>query len=116
MEIKKAYLGKWRIQSMELWDKDFIDLVVPGQLAVEVDGTDSLQFGAVEVDVDCRVESFGGIERLEFSFEGEDEGDLFRGEVGQRLLEQAFPEGFFKIFRCSGRNFIIRFTRRFCDE
>jgi len=26
--MKNPYLGKWRIREMEVWDKDFIDLVV----------------------------------------------------------------------------------------
>jgi len=79
MNIKKPYLGKWRIHSMELWDRDFIDLNGPAAFAVEEDGTGFLEFGAVETDLDCRVESFGGVERLEFSFEGEDEGDPVSG-------------------------------------
>jgi len=33
----------------------------------------SLQFGAVEAEVACRIESLGGVERLELAFEGEDD-------------------------------------------
>ena len=79
MEIEKQYLGKWRVHSMELWDQDFIDLNGPAVFAVEKDGKGYLEFGAVETDIDCRVESFGGVERLEFSFEGHDEGDPISG-------------------------------------
>ncbi len=75
MHMKKAYIGKWRITEMEQWDRDFIDLVVPGHLTIKKDGTGSLQFGAIEVDIDCRLESVNGAERLDFSFEGSDEGD-----------------------------------------
>ena len=42
----------------------------PAVFAFEEDGTGYFEFGAVEADLDCRVESVGGIERLEFSFEG----------------------------------------------
>ena len=86
MKIKKAYLGKWRIQTMEVWDKEFIDLNGPGYLAVEEDGTGSLNFGAVETDMDFRVESVGGLERLEFSFEGEDEGDPVSGRGWAKVV------------------------------
>lgn len=73
--MKKTYTGQWRIDEMEQWDKDYIDLIVPGHLTVNNDGTGSFQFGALEADVDCRVESVNGVERLYFSFEGVDEGD-----------------------------------------
>lgn len=75
MKMKKAYIGNWRLTEMEQWDKEFVDLVVPGHLTIEKDGTGTLQFGAVEVWIDCRVESIDGVERLDFSFEGSDEGD-----------------------------------------
>jgi hypothetical protein len=81
MQINKAYVGKWRITEMEQWDKDYIDMMVPGHVTIGNDGTGSLQFGAVEAEVDCRVESVGGVERLEFSFEGEDEGDPVCGRA-----------------------------------
>ncbi|MDZ7698078.1 MAG: hypothetical protein U5R49_14560 [Deltaproteobacteria bacterium] len=79
MKIEKQYLGKWRIQSMEVWEEEFIDLNGPGRLVIEDNGIGFLKFGAVEAEVDFRVESVGGIERLEFSFEGEDEGDPVSG-------------------------------------
>jgi hypothetical protein len=75
MRIKEAYVGKWDIIEMELWDKEYIDLVVPGHLTIEKDGTGFMQFGVVEVEVDCRHELINGSERLDFSFEGSEEGD-----------------------------------------
>lgn len=77
--IKEPYIGKWRIEDMELWDQDFIDLVVPGHLTITKDGMGSLGFGAVEAELDCKVELVTGAERLEFSFEGADEGDPVSG-------------------------------------
>ena len=46
--MKKNYIGTWLIEEMELWDKEFIDLVAPGKIKIEKDGTGSLSFGAVE--------------------------------------------------------------------
>ena len=73
--MNKAYLGKWRIKEMDLWDEEFIDLDGPGYLSVKRGGAGILQFGAVKATVDCQVETIGDVERLDFSFEGEDEGD-----------------------------------------
>ncbi|MEJ2689821.1 MAG: hypothetical protein P8130_07705 [Deltaproteobacteria bacterium] len=75
MRINKPYIGKWRITEMELWDRDYIDLVGQGHLTIKADGDGELRFGAIESWIDCRVEEVNGVERLEFSFEGEDEGD-----------------------------------------
>jgi hypothetical protein len=75
MKINKSLVGRWHIEEMEQWDKDYIDMVAPGHITIGNDGTGTFQFGTVEAEVDCRFESIGGVERLEFSFEGEEEGD-----------------------------------------
>ena len=77
--MKKKYFGDWRIVEMEQWDKDYIDLIVPGYFTVEKDGTGSFHFGTVEAEIDSRVESLGSLERLEFTFEGEAESDPVSG-------------------------------------
>ena len=60
------FLGKWRIVEMEQWDRDYIDLVVPGYIKFERDGTGSFQFGVVEGGLDFRIEVIGGAESIEF--------------------------------------------------
>jgi hypothetical protein len=54
--MKKKYIGKWWIKEMELWDKEYIDLVAQGHFMIKSNGTGSFQFGAVEAGVDCKVE------------------------------------------------------------
>jgi hypothetical protein len=34
-------LGKWRILEMEMWDRDYIDLIVPGHITFEDEGDGS---------------------------------------------------------------------------
>lgn len=72
---------------MELWDRDFIDLVAPGQIIVKGSGIGSIRFGAFQGGLDCRVEKIGENERLEFSFEGSDEGDQV-SERGWAFVEK----------------------------
>jgi hypothetical protein len=60
---------------MSTWDKNFIDLVVPGHILLKSDGTGTLTFGAIEATLDCRIERHGTTERLSFSFAGWDEGE-----------------------------------------
>ena len=69
------YLGKWRIVEMEHWDKDYIDLVVPGFIAFDRDNLGEFQFGTVHGFIDARIEEYSEFERIEFSWEGESETD-----------------------------------------
>jgi hypothetical protein len=80
------YLGKWRILEMEQWDKDFIDLVGEAHITFEKKNRGELHFGAVDCELDCRIEKLGEQERIEFSFVGVDEGDEVSGR-GWAVLE-----------------------------
>ncbi len=77
--MKNKYLGKWRIEKMELWDQDFVNLVAPGHITFKRGNKGALQFGAVDCDLDYRVETFDSAELMQFSFLGEDEGDTVSG-------------------------------------
>lgn len=46
--------GRWRITSMELWDTDTVDLVEPGFIEFDRDGTGRFGFIAVAGWMDCR--------------------------------------------------------------
>lgn len=74
-KLTNKYLGKWRIREMEQWDKDFIDLTGEGRITFAKKNRGNLHFGAVDCDLDCRIEKVGDQERIEFSFVGMDEGD-----------------------------------------
>jgi hypothetical protein len=71
--------GRWRIVEMELWDRDAIDLVGPGFIEIRSDGTGSLRFIAVEGWMDIRKVARAGLPGIEFSWEGNDEGDAAGG-------------------------------------
>jgi hypothetical protein len=64
---------------METWDAEYIDLVGPGYLRIDRQGGGFLQFGAVEATLDCRADDIGNDPRLEFTFQGFDEGDPISG-------------------------------------
>jgi len=68
---------------MEQWDQDFVDLVSPGHITFTLDGRGELLFGAVEVSLDWRLGAAGN--RVEFSFEGFDEGDEVSGRGWAKL-------------------------------
>ncbi|MCL5736104.1 MAG: hypothetical protein M1274_11040 [Actinobacteria bacterium] len=77
--MKSEYTGTWRITEMEGWDTAYIDLRGPGYVTIGRRGSGFMQYGAVEADLDCRIEEIGNAQRLEFSFQGVDEGDPISG-------------------------------------
>jgi hypothetical protein len=93
---KAKYLGKWRIIEMEMWDQDYIDMLTPGYFSFDKDELGYFQFGAVEGQIDYRVENMGDVERLEFSWEGQDENDSALGR-GWAVINGDFLEGRFYI-------------------
>ncbi|MEW6586620.1 MAG: hypothetical protein AB1442_13565 [Nitrospirota bacterium] len=79
MKIPNKYIGKWRINHMDQWDTDYIDMEVPGHMKINKDGTGHFQFGLVIGEMDCRIEIQNVNERLEFTWSGHDEGDEMSG-------------------------------------
>lgn len=95
MKIPAAYVGKWQIIQMDQWDRNFIDLVKPGQFAVGKDGLGSFRFGAVQGQMDCIIDRTGSREKLDFSWVGTDECDSASGRGwvqvdGKRMIGHIF--------------------------
>jgi hypothetical protein len=84
--MKSNVIGIWRIESMELWDNDFIDLVEEGKIELRKEGTGSLVFGAVQGEIDYSMEE--GINRIDFSWEGFDEGDPVSGRGWAEIKDE----------------------------
>ncbi|TNC21449.1 hypothetical protein FG385_28440 [Amycolatopsis alkalitolerans] len=71
--------GRWRIVDMDVWDRDAIDLVGPGFIEFTDDATGQFGFIAVHGWMDCRTVNRDGRARIEFSWDGDDEGDQVSG-------------------------------------
>ncbi|MCE7006398.1 hypothetical protein LWC34_26720 [Kibdelosporangium philippinense] len=85
--------GRWRIVEMDLWDRDAIDLVEPGFIEFAKDGTGQFGFIAVRGWMDCRTIEHDGRTRIEFNWEGNDEGDQVSGRGWAALVDDATVEG-----------------------
>ena len=70
MKTPLPFRGRWRLVEMELWDQDFLDLVVEAHITIDDDSLGYFQFGAVEGQVDCRFDTDGGKPRAAFSWRG----------------------------------------------
>jgi hypothetical protein len=85
--------GRWRITSMELWDTDAIDLVEPGFIEFDRDGTGRFGFIVVAGWMDCREATRDGRPCVEFTWEGSDEGDQVSGRGWATLAEDGTLDG-----------------------
>jgi len=84
---RSAFLGKWRIVEMELWDRDYIDLEGPGHVIFERGRHGRFQFGAVEGDLDYRASVSPEGQRIEFTWEGRNDADPACGRGWATLKE-----------------------------
>ena len=89
------FLGRWRITEMSEWDREFIDLYVPGFLEFNLDGLGSFQFGTVAGFLDYRLVEREGEPAVEWSWEGTSELDPVCGRgwakrTGRDLLGHIF--------------------------
>jgi hypothetical protein len=105
----KAFIGRWRIVEMDVWDNEFLDLVeesashVPGCAA---DG--EIAFGALKGFLDVRYGSRDGSACAEFSWEGYDEKDPACGRGWVVIGTAGRLVGHFYIHNCDDSGFVCQ--------
>ncbi len=82
-----SLVGRWRITEMDLWDLEDIDLIEAGFIEFGEDRTGHFGFIAVQGFMDCRTGPTGEHPRVEFTWEGDDDGDRASGR-GWATLER----------------------------
>lgn len=82
-------LGKWRITEMELWGRDFLDLVEPAYLSFDKQGGGEFVFGCVYGSLD----SAYARESIHFTWYGSDEKDEVHGDGYAELEDDGSLEG-----------------------
>jgi hypothetical protein len=86
-------IGRWRIVAMDVWDQDAIDLMGPGFIEFTEDGMGEFGFVAVRGQLDCRSVERDGRPSIEFSWEGDDDGDQVSGRGWATLTEEGEVTG-----------------------
>jgi hypothetical protein len=84
-----SLIGSWRITQVDLWDLSDIDLDGPASIEFGADQSGEFHFIAVQGWMDCRYEIVEGRPRVDFTWEGLDEGHQVNGR-GWATLE---PDG-----------------------
>ena len=89
-------MGRWLIESMDQWDRDFIDEMVRGYFEFDTKDSGIFQFGYVEGQIDYRLGERDGKPAVEFSWDGNDEMEPAQGR-GWLVLEGDELKGMFYI-------------------
>lgn len=106
---RRPFIGEWRIIDMELWDREDLDLLGPAHLTLNRRGEGSMRFLAIEASVDYRPGERDGLPAVEFSFDGNDEGDRISGR-GWAVLAEHTLRG--RLFFHDGDESAFSATRR----
>ena len=107
----ERFVGYWRISEMELWDADYLDLVVPAFLEFDREQMGQFQFGTVRGWLDCRFSERDGVPVVDFSWEGENDNDPGCGR-GWGALRGDRLEGRLYIHRGDDSGFVASRTAR----
>jgi hypothetical protein len=95
-KLKNWAVGRWLIESMDQWDRDFIDEDVRGYFEFDARDSGSFQFGYVAGQIDYCLGERDGKPAVEFSWDGNDEMDPAQGR-GWLVLEGDELKGMFYI-------------------
>ena len=95
------FVGRWRITWMETWDQDYVDRVEPGFFEFDEEGLGAFVFGVVRGWLDVRVSSQKPF--LEFSWQGESEGDELCGRGWFEFHTSDIGEGMLFV-HCGGES------------
>jgi hypothetical protein len=105
--VKKKFVGQWRVTELQGFDAEYVDLCGPAKLHVSTRGIGRMNFGAVDIELDCKMDDRDE-NMLQFSFEGGDEGDAICGR-GYCLVEGDDMVG--RLFRHGSDDFGFRAKR-----
>lgn len=89
------FIGRWRIEEMETWPKEYVDLVEDGFFSFEEEEDGEFVFGALHGWLDVRVS--GQEPFLEYSWQGVCEGDELCGRGWFKFDTPDTGEGMFFI-------------------
>jgi hypothetical protein len=88
---KNWVVGRWLIDSMDQWDRNFIDEEVRGYFEFDAKDSGEFQFGYVQGQIDYRLGERDGKPAVEFTWDGNDEMDpaLGRGTLYIHLGDES---------------------------
>jgi hypothetical protein len=89
--------GTWHIYEMEMWDEDYFNMQVQAYIEIKRNRLGHFQFGLVSGYLDGEVVEYGGEERFEFTWDGQDENDPVSGKGWLVFRDENRLEGRIKL-------------------
>lgn len=81
--------GKWRIKSMALWERSFLDMLEPAYILFDQTDGGDFTFGCVTGQLHCRHSDTG----VAFTWQGNDEMDEASGDGWAKIQHDGSLEG-----------------------
>ena len=81
-------VGRWRIVEADLWDRDYLDLVVPATMTIGADGHGEIAYGAMQASLELEYSR----SMVFFTGAGFDEGDEITGSGSAELNDDGTIE------------------------
>lgn len=91
---ENPFAGKWHIYEMEMWDEDYFNMEIQAYIEIKNNDMGNFQFGLVSGYMDGEMV---GNNRLEFTWEGNDECDPAQGSGWIELQGKNSLEGKIKL-------------------
>ena len=81
-------IGRWRIVEADLWDRDYLDLVVPATMTIGADGHGEIAYGAMQASLELEYSR----SMVFFTWAGFDEMDDVGGSGAAELQDDGSLE------------------------
>lgn len=108
--------GRWRIVEMDSWGREDIDLIEPGFIEFPKGQQGEFGFIAVHGWMDCRWVGNKGRPGVEFSWEGNDEGDAVGGRGWAAMVDAQTIKGRIQFRGGEGSGFQAKRYDRFAQR
>ena len=93
---------------MEMWDKEYFNMEVQAYFRINKDLNGKFQFGLVSGTFDGEKVTEGAEEKIEFTWEGNDECDPASGSGWLKLRDQETMEGKIKFHEGDSSKFLAK--------
>jgi hypothetical protein len=102
------FAGTWLITEMSNWDEDYFNMEVPAYFEIDESGSGDFQFGLVSGQIDGEIVKNKSGEKIEFTWDGNDEMDDAAGSGWLKLKDQNTLEGKIKFHQGDSSLFLAR--------
>ncbi|MCW4465396.1 hypothetical protein OK351_07765 [Glutamicibacter sp. MNS18] len=109
-------IGRWRIIEMDNWDREEIDALEPSFITFSKGMHGEFAFIAAHGWMDCRPIEWNGHPGVEFTWEGNDDGDPVHGRGWVALVDDDEIEGHIYIHLGENSGFRAKPYDRFSEK